>query len=559
MDPAVLEPIPGPNPSGADALSEYEPREALTRLRRVRKQQWPDPDAGPPVDPDGDWRYVAGACGEILIHHSKNLRIVAWLAEAQFAIDGFPGLQDGLEIMSGLISTFWETLHPKMDDGDKWPRRWVIEVADKHLSDAVTAWSHRALGPLGNLLEEVRKCQGSLDELDELCHKRLAPAEFWHLHKALREVPLKLADDRWHARRVGLGTGVSRDSENRGPVAPESGQPDVSAATPAGSCPRRVGLGDGVSHDSEQTGLSTPKKAAPQQAALQFVRPDTSPGAQAGGRRPRVDFTLTAPAVVVPQIPFELFVWAHEPEQRSRVLARAREEMRVRDLLARTKGPFQIPHATCITVGLRIEGAVIDEPEDSMIWEGESTSVSFVVTIPQLRANTRCSGSAHIYADGIQIARISFLLSAEGAAESILETRAIRYRTAFASYASADRDTVLGRIQGILKIAPDLEVYLDVLSLRSGSNWEEELWRVIPASDIFYLFWSARARKSEWVEREWRFALRERGIGFIDPIPLQPPEESPPPPELASLHFNDWTLAFRRIKPKLSIERDDQQ
>jgi hypothetical protein len=109
---------------------------------------------------------------------------------------------------------------------------------------------------------------------------------------------------------------------------------------------------------------------------------------------------------------------------------------------------------------------------------------------------------------------------------------------------------VLGRIQGIQKIAPKMDIFLDVMSLRSGQHWEEELLRVIPASDIFYLFWSEHAKKSKWVEMEWRCALRERGVGFIDPIPLQSPDESPPPPELSSLHFNDWALAYRRQATK---------
>jgi hypothetical protein len=46
------------------------------------------------------------------------------------------------------------------------------------------------------------------------------------------------------------------------------------------------------------------------------------------------------------------------------------------------------------------------------------------------------------------------------------------------------------------------------------------------------------------VEKEWRWALASRGIEFIDPVPLESPSDAPPPSELASLHFNDWVLAF---------------
>jgi len=89
---------------------------------------------------------------------------------------------------------------------------------------------------------------------------------------------------------------------------------------------------------------------------------------------------------------------------------------------------------------------------------------------------------------------------------------------------------------------------MDVLSLRSGENWEERLWDVIPKSDIFYLFWSLNAKQSEWVEKEWRCALRTRGLEFIDPVPLVSPEQVPPPSELSSIHFSDPLLAHMRTK-----------
>jgi hypothetical protein len=39
-----------------------------------------------------------------------------------------------------------------------------------------------------------------------------------------------------------------------------------------------------------------------------------------------------------------------------------------------------------------------------------------------------------------------------------------------------------------------------------------------------------------------------KGLDAISPVPLDPPAEAPPPPELASLHFSDFTLAFERFR-----------
>ena len=48
----------------------------------------------------------------------------------------------------------------------------------------------------------------------------------------------------------------------------------------------------------------------------------------------------------------------------------------------------------------------------------------------------------------------------------------------------------------------------DVRLLRSGQSWSETLLNKIDEADIFQLCWSNAARRSPYVEREWRHALR---------------------------------------------------
>ena len=40
--------------------------------------------------------------------------------------------------------------------------------------------------------------------------------------------------------------------------------------------------------------------------------------------------------------------------------------------------------------------------------------------------------------------------------------------------------------------------------------------------------------------------LHQRLLEHIDPVPLEPPDKAPPPKELERLHFNEWTLAYRK-------------
>ena len=265
-----------------------------------------------------------------------------------------------------------------------------------------------------------------------------------------------------------------------------------------------------------------------------------------GGRVDLVHFSVTAPQFLPPARSSEIYVWAHLDQDRTAVIQRAREAIG-QPLTVKSKGPVTLARGTTLTVALRIDGLTVEDPEETILWDGEIGNAAFIVTVPPDAAGEK-KGSATFYAHGLQIARLNFVLEigASSAIPGVLNLREQRINKAFASYASPDRDEVLARIQGIQKAAPSLEIFLDVLSLRSGQHWETELRERIPANDVFYLFWSANAKKSEWVEKEWRCALETRGLEFIDPVPLVAPELAPPPAELSSKHFNDWVLAFRR-------------
>ncbi|HUT33046.1 MAG TPA: twin-arginine translocase subunit TatC [Planctomycetota bacterium] len=268
-----------------------------------------------------------------------------------------------------------------------------------------------------------------------------------------------------------------------------------------------------------------------------------------GGRVDRVHFTVTSPAVVRLGGSFVLDVWAHLEAQRAEVVRRAREAEAGAEIRARSEGPALVAAGSVLTVHVTVSGLGVEEPQSTILWEGEIGSAGFVVAVPpDAEAGTHI-GVATIYLHGLRLARVHFSVEVGAEASAAVEalaTREERTRKAFASYASADREAMLARVQGMQKAAPDLEVFVDVNSLRSGQTWEEELWRVIPENDVFYLFWSQHARDSVWVDKEWRCALKARGLDFIDPVPLVSPEAVPPPAELASKHFNDWVLAYMR-------------
>jgi HEAT repeat protein len=265
----------------------------------------------------------------------------------------------------------------------------------------------------------------------------------------------------------------------------------------------------------------------------------------------RVTFTVTGPLHTSRSARFLLFIWVHSDDDLDWVIDRARASVADKEVRVHSKGPIRIESDTLLAVHLTIESFGI-ALEDTVLWSGDIGNAAFPIVVPEDVAEGTHFGSASIFANGISVARVHFEINIQpfdkskaGVRTPIdLTSREQRLRTAFASYASADRDRVLGRLQGIAKALPDLDIFVDVLSLRSGDYWETRLRGEIRTRDIFYLFWSIAARRSEWVQREWHMALEEKGLDYIDPVPLDPPDEAPPPPELAALHFNDKFLAL---------------
>ena len=147
---------------------------------------------------------------------------------------------------------------------------------------------------------------------------------------------------------------------------------------------------------------------------------------------------------------------------------------------------------------------------------------------------------ATVYIQGVIATKLKFIVSCydNGNRQAMVQRKDIH--SAFVSYASEDRISVVRIVQGMQAARPDLDVFLDVKDLRSGENWEKRLYPEIDKRDVLYLCWSKNARNSEWVEREWRHAYQMKGIDGIEPIPMAPPDICPPPKELSQLHFNDW-------------------
>jgi type VI secretion system protein ImpA len=114
----LLTPIAGDNPSGADL--RYDNKLLLyDKIKEARRQ---DDDlnqgAWQHERKVGDYREVIRLTQDALATLSKDLQLAAWLTDALLRTEGFAGLQQGLTLCHGLVTTFWDGIYPPIEDGD---------------------------------------------------------------------------------------------------------------------------------------------------------------------------------------------------------------------------------------------------------------------------------------------------------------------------------------------------------------------------------------------------------------------------------------------------------
>jgi type VI secretion system protein ImpA len=136
----ILAPIAGENPSGIDL--RYDNKLLIyDKIREARRQ-----DDGLA---QGDWQserkianypLVIKLSQDTLATTSKDLQLAAWLTEGLLATEHFAGLSQGLTLCQDLLTIFWETVYPVIEDGDRElrakPLSWMGTMLDVPLRSA---------------------------------------------------------------------------------------------------------------------------------------------------------------------------------------------------------------------------------------------------------------------------------------------------------------------------------------------------------------------------------------------------------------------------------------
>lgn len=332
-----------------------------------------------------------------------------------------------------------------------------------------------------------------------------------------------------HKKKPGSGSDSSNKSGNSGISAPEAKPKDEKLICE--SCASEVTEGH---------------KFCPECGAL--IKKSASSAVSVS----QVQFSAVVPKSFVKGEYAMIDIAVYEEEYRAivdRVIANADNE--VREVVA---GSHEVAANTMIKIRLSSPDIDVSDCEETQKWQGRHLVFSFPVEIPGNFAKSQILFTATVYFNDLIATKLKFVAKCTSLKEQKLKLTREDVLTAFISYASQDRSRVAAIIQGMKKARPDMDIFFDVESLRSGEYWERALKKEIEDRDILFLCWSNFARKSEWVEKEWRYALANKGIDAIEPIPLVPPAECPPPDELKSKHFNDRALLYNEPSAVPSAE-----
>jgi type VI secretion system protein ImpA len=124
---SLLQSISGAEPCGMDVRNLEESSQGFKRyfeLREIRNDQRRqerkniENDQVLLIEPK-EWHEVIRLASQLLIEHTKDLEIGAWLVEGLVRVQQFKGLALGFKVLEGLLQKYEDHLHPRAEDEEE--------------------------------------------------------------------------------------------------------------------------------------------------------------------------------------------------------------------------------------------------------------------------------------------------------------------------------------------------------------------------------------------------------------------------------------------------------
>jgi type VI secretion system protein ImpA len=133
----LLNPIAGANPAGPSLRYDR----VYDQIKDARTEEDDSLPSGgwSRQTKKADFRAAAKLAGDALATRSKDLQLAVWLGEALIKLEGAALFAPMLQLFLDLQQTFWETLHPEIDEGDAGmraaPLQWAATRYTKLLNE----------------------------------------------------------------------------------------------------------------------------------------------------------------------------------------------------------------------------------------------------------------------------------------------------------------------------------------------------------------------------------------------------------------------------------------
>lgn len=119
----LLAPIAGPSPTGTDPRADFSAASPYLRLRDLRAdaraaERMADASGDGDAAPTANWRPIRDQALALIAREAKDIEVACWLLEALLRTDGMAGFAAGVGLITGLIDSFWDGLHPMPDEED---------------------------------------------------------------------------------------------------------------------------------------------------------------------------------------------------------------------------------------------------------------------------------------------------------------------------------------------------------------------------------------------------------------------------------------------------------
>jgi serine phosphatase RsbU (regulator of sigma subunit)/serine/threonine protein kinase len=291
------------------------------------------------------------------------------------------------------------------------------------------------------------------------------------------------------------------------------------------------------------------------------LRPGASDSILEAGVDENVQFTVYRPRAVQPQRWYPLLAFAHVSERRPDAPPEEPDpveelQRQVQQLLGSQAVNYQdvtqdskhpVPRERELTFVPQIPGVQFNPPRRTFLWLESIHREDFrLCASPALDGKT-ARGSFAVFLGNLLLAEVTLGIRVDSRqapaerAAPLEGVTAAAYRKIFASYSHKDL-AIVEEVERYARVVGDTYVR-DWVHLRAGEAWDERLKQLIGEADVFQLFWSHNAMNSDFVEREWRYALSLNRPRFVRPTYWEEPlpesaERGLPPEELRRLHFH---------------------